>query len=92
MSEYIEIESESIEDPAGVLIHTNLTLAPEGVETYPTAPAMEEGSPLAQMLSTIAGLESLTIDGNQIIATHDPDLPRHIIIADISAVIKEFFL
>lgn len=92
MSEYIEIESESIEDPAGVLIHTNLTLAPDGKETYHSLPEMEEGSPLAQMLSAVVGLQSLEIDGSQIIATYDPDVPPHIIIADISDVIKEFFL
>jgi hypothetical protein len=92
MSEYIEIESESIEEPAGILIHTNLTLAAEGKETYPSVTAMEEGSPLAQMLSTVAGIQTLVIDGRNLIVTADPDIPQHILIAEISDVIKEFFL
>lgn len=92
MSEYIEIESESTADPAQILIHTNLVLTPEGEENYPSVSEMEEGSPLAQMLSAVFGLESLRISGNELVITCDPDVPRHIIIADISAVIKEFFL
>lgn len=92
MSEYIEIESESTENPGRYIIHTNLNLAEDGPETYPSISNMEVGSPLAQMLSVIDGLYSLVIDGSDIIVTCDPDVPQHILIADITDVVKEFFL
>ena len=93
MSEYIEIEADSSDDPAGGQIRTNLNLTEPGqVEEYRSPEAMEEGSPLAQMLAPIEGLTYLRLDGHNLLVRKEPDMPWHILVGEISAAIKEFFL
>ena len=92
MSEYIEFEAELTADPAVMIISTNLVLAEGGEEEYDSPAAMELGSPLAQMLSPIDGLVKLKIAENELIVTGDEQIPWHIIVAEITATIREFFL
>lgn len=61
-------------------------------ETYTSAEEMEEGSPLAQTLAYVEGIRELHISGQTMIVTRDPDVDWHVIIADISAAVRDFFL
>jgi Mg2+/citrate symporter len=92
MSEYIEIETEMSDDGATMYFHTNLQLAQEGVEEYESAEAMEVGSPVAQMLSPIEGIVYLRLEGKDMTVTRDPEAAWHIIVADVSAALEDFFL
>lgn len=92
MSEYIEIETEPTADPDQLRIVTNLTLAEAETEEYHIPQAMEEGSPLAQSLSFVEGVRRLRIEGQELLVSRDPDVPWHLIVADISAAIRDFFL
>jgi hypothetical protein len=53
---------------------------------------MEEGSAVAQALSFIEGIESLSIEAHQMAVTRDPEVPWHILVAEVSAVVKELLL
>ncbi|HSH03883.1 MAG TPA: NifU N-terminal domain-containing protein [Anaerolineae bacterium] len=93
MSEYMEIEPEiSDEDPLIAHIYTNLPLTNDGPEQYASPDEMAEGSPVAQALSVVDGLQALHIDGEDMTLTRDPDLEWHIILAEVTAVLKDFFL
>lgn len=92
MSEYIEIESEMTDNPAVMRIYTNLPLALDGVEVYYSLEEMEEGSAVAQALSFIEGIETLTIDDKTMLVTRSLEVDWHIIVAEVTAVLKDFFL
>lgn len=92
MSEYIEIETEETDNLDQLQIHTNLRLSDDEVEFYDSPAGMEEGSPVAQVLAYIEGIEQLKLANGTMTITRDPDTPWHIIVAEVSAVIKEFFL
>jgi hypothetical protein len=94
MSEYIEIETEITDDPQSVRLLTNLSLSdePQGVERYASSAEMEEGSPLAQTLAYVEGIRRLEIEGQTMTIVRDPIVPWHVIIADVSAALREFFL
>lgn len=92
MSEYITIDVEPTEDPQVVIIHTNLTLAPGGDESYPDAARGETGSPLAQALFAIDGVSALTIAGGDLIVTRSPDMELFSLVDEIDAALKDFFL
>jgi hypothetical protein len=92
MSEYIEIESELTDNPAVMYIRTNLPLATEEAERYQSLEEMEEGSAVAQALSFIDGIERLEINGRNLTITRGLDVPVHIIVAELTAVLKDFFL
>lgn len=94
MSEYIEIESLTGPDPDQVTLTTNVNLTPasQAPERYTTPEEMEEGSPLAQTLSYIEGIRELQISGQTVTVTRDPGAEWHVIIADISAAVRDFFL
>lgn len=92
MSEYIEIEAE-LDDEGEIRFATNLKLTAEGQpETYSSVAEMEEGSPVAQALAVVAGIETLALDGGQLILTGRPDADWHAIITDVKAALTEFFL
>ena len=92
MSEYIEIDAE-LDDDGAIVFATNLSLTAEGrAEQYASAAALEEGSPVAQALSLVPGIASLTMRGGQIILTPAPDADFHSLVADVTAALKEFFL
>lgn len=92
MSEYIEIDTESTDDPDEMRFYTNVMLADAGEEVYDSVEEMEEGSPVAQTLSFVEGIRRLRMDGGEMLVTRDPDTPWHIIVADVSAAIRDFFL
>ncbi len=92
MSEYIEIETEESDDGNVMHFYTNLKLAEEGVETYDSVTAMEEGSAIAQALSVIEGILYLRIEEGEMSITRDAMTPWHAIVGDVSAILKDFFL
>lgn len=92
MSEYIEIETELSDGGGEMYFYTNLTLADGEAEQYDSPTAMEEGSPVAQALAIIEGIARLQIDGQEMIITRESDAPWHVIVADVSAALKDFFL
>lgn len=92
MSEYIEIDAE-LADGGVIHIHTNLQLtAGEAGEQYASAADLEEGSPVANALASIEGIDMLEMNGGEITITAAPDADWHTIIADVSAALKDFFL
>ena len=92
MSEYIEIEHESGDDPDVMMIYTNVTLAEGAPEQYATLEEMEEGSPVAQAIAYIEGVSALRLEGKTMTVTREPEMPWHIIVAEISTAIRSFFL
>jgi hypothetical protein len=92
MSEYIEIETEMLADPMEMLFHTNLRLIDRETEEYESPESMEEGSALAQALAQIEGLVRLRIEEHDLAVTRDPDMPWHLIIAEVHSAMKDFFL
>ena len=91
MSEYIEIETE-IGDDGRLYISTNLPLSEGGPETYDSVEAMEEGSPVAQALSVVEGIRLLHISHNDLIIEAEAEIGTHVIVAEVTAVLKDFFL
>jgi hypothetical protein len=92
MSEYISLETEQTDKPNVVIIHTNLNLAPDGPEVYPNLESGEEGSPLAQTLFIIDGILALTIQDGDLIITHEPELELFVLVDEVDAALKDFFL
>lgn len=94
MSEYIEIEAEATDDPLVIDFHTNLDLTgvQQTVEQYESREDMEEGSPLAQTLAFVDGIHRLRLAGQTMTVTRDPDVDWHIIVADVTAAVRDFFL
>ena len=92
MSEYIEIDAE-LDDDGAIVFATNLSLTAEGrEEQYDSAAALEEGSPVAQALAVVPGIAALTLRGGHITLIPAPDADFHSLVADVTAVLKEFFL
>ena len=91
MSEYIEIETE-MGDNGRIYMSTNLPLSEGEPETYDSLEAMEEGSAVAQALSVIEGIQLLHINHNDLIIVADPEVGVHVIVAEVTAVLKDFFL
>jgi hypothetical protein len=92
MSEYIEIETELSDDDSTLTVYTNLRLNEGEMEQYHSREALEEGTPVAQALAVIEGIRFLQIEGSDMIVRRDPHFPWHLIISDISAALKDFFL
>lgn len=92
MSEYIEIESELSDDGRSVAFYTNLPLTQGEVEQYDSLEEMVEGSPLAQALSVVDGIVSLRLEGDEMELTPDEELGVQMVINDVTAVLKDFFL
>ncbi len=53
---------------------------------------MEEGSPVAQTLAMIDGINTLRIEGSNLVITRDPDSEWSLIVEDVSTALKDFFL
>jgi hypothetical protein len=92
MSEYIEIEVEISDDGRELRFLTNLPLTEGGEEFYDTAATLEEGTPVAQALASVPGIAQLRMNGNELFITPQPDGDWHVLIADVKAALKEFFL
>ena len=92
MSEYIEIETE-IGDDGMILFHTNLPLTAEGQEeVYESRAALDEGSPVAQALSVVPGIETVAMGGGDLAIAAAADADWHTLAADVTAALKDFFL
>jgi hypothetical protein len=91
MSEYIEIEAE-IGDNGRLYLSTNLLLSEGEPETYDSVEAMEEGSPVAQALSVVEGIRLLHISHNDLVIETDVAVGVHVVVAEVTAVLKDFFL
>lgn len=92
MSEYIDIETE-LGDDGVILFHTNLKLTTYGAEEfYDSAEGLEEGSPVAQALVVVEGIDSVWMSGGEMSITTQPDADWHALIADVTAALKDFFL
>ena len=92
MSEYIEIETELSDDERTLYVYTNLRLNDGEVEQYHSSKELEEGSPVAQAVAICEGITYLKIEGSDLTVQCDPDAAWHVIISDISASLKDFFL
>ena len=92
MSEYIEIETEESDDGQRIRFYTNLCLAEGESEDYDSPESMEEGSPVAQALAIIDGIAHLRIDGSDLIITRQPEVEWYVIVEEVSAALKDFFL
>ena len=92
MSEYIEIETELNDDNSVLNVYTNLQLNEGEAEQYHSSEELEEGSPVAQALSALEGITHLKIQGSDLTVQRHPDAAWHVIISDISAALKDFFL
>jgi len=92
MSEYIEIETEMSDDGMQMQFMTNLKLAEGEQEVYDSAVEMEEGSAVAQALAVVEGIARLQMNGRDMTITRHPETDWHIIVADVSVVLKDFFL
>jgi len=92
MSEYVEIRTELSDNSNVIHMFTNLRLTVEGPEEYDSAEAMEEGTPIAQALSVVQDVLRLRLDGTELAITRAPGAPWHMIVADVSAVLRDFFL
>lgn len=92
MSEYIEIETEISDDGSTLTVYTNLRLNDGEAEQYHSSAELEEGTPVAQALAVIEGISYLQIKGSDLSVRCDSDAAWHVIISDISAALKDFFL
>ncbi len=95
MSEYIEIEAETDEEePAVIHFYTNLPLSggEGGGEDYDSPAAMAVGSALAQALAAVEGITALRIAGSDLTVWRELEAAEYAIVADVSAVLKDFFL
>lgn len=92
MSEYIEIEHEPGDDPDIMYIYTNVRLAEGPPEQYASTAEMEEGSPVAQAMAYVEGIEEVRLEEKTMTVRREREMPWHIIVAEISTAIKEFFL
>ena len=92
MSEYIAVDVETGDDPEVIRLVTNLKLAPEGPESYTSRADGDEGSPLAQALFGIEGLDALEIAENILVVRRAPDVEWYDLVDDITEALKDFFL
>ncbi len=74
-----------------MLFYTNLRLAEEG-EHYESPHAMLEGSPVAQALGRLDGIAAASLEEGSLTIWRDPFFDWYAIAADVSAVLKDFFL
>lgn len=93
MPEQITIESEAMDDPDEIRVITNLNLTTDGdVEVYDSPEEGDEGSPVAQALFMADGLESLRLEGNEMVARREAGVAWHDLLDDVRAVLIDFFL
>ena len=93
MSEYVEVDYELTDDPNVVIIITNVTLSSDGErEVYATPEEGDEGSPLAQALFVIPGVQALILDASEMEVRRDPEVPWYDLIEDVRDALRDFFL
>lgn len=91
MSEYIDIQPETTDDPDVMVLITNLELTQER-EHYATHAEGDEGSALAQALFAVPGLASATLHGSELTVRREPDVEWHALIEDLTDALRDFFL
>jgi len=93
MTEYIDIQTEATPDPNEMRLITNLDLVPGGGrEVYQTPEEGDEGSPLAQALFAVPGLQAVILEGSELLVRRQEGHEWHDIIEDITDVLRDFFL
>jgi hypothetical protein len=93
MSEYVTVEGRLTDDLNVLEIVTNQQLAVADDEHYQSFDEGDQGSPIAQMLfSGVQGIRALTIRGNILIITRDPEVPWEAIVDDVRDALRDFFL
>lgn len=92
MSEYITIEAEYSDDPDEVRLITNLRLAQGEPESYASREQGDLGSPLAQTLFGIDGLQAVQIESGTLTVRRAAGTEWHTLIDEISIALKDFFL
>lgn len=92
MSEYVTVEIQATDDPNVLELITNQTLTADGEEVYDSFEAGDEGTPIAQMLFGIRGIEALTISEHSLLITRDPDIPWEELVDEVRDALRDFFL
>lgn len=93
MTEYFTLEVEPTADPDVMELIASHILAEDGDEVYTSVADAEDGSPIAQtLLYGVEGIVALTISGDRLIITRDPDTPWEAIIDDVRDALRDFFL
>lgn len=93
MSEYVTVEVEQTPNPDVIDIIVNQTLTREDEEVYLNAEAGDEGSTLAQTLFIgVDSLRALTITGDTLTVTRDPDVTWEELVDEVRDVLRDFFL
>ncbi|MBL8119451.1 MAG: NifU N-terminal domain-containing protein [Anaerolineae bacterium] len=93
MSEYVTVETQSTEDPNTLDFFTNQQLAVGDDEYYANYEQGDEGTPIAQMLfNGVRGIQALSISGETLRITRDPDVAWEEIIDDVRDALRDFFL
>jgi hypothetical protein len=92
MSEYIEIEIEPSDDGKQIFFYTNLRLSEGDVEEYDSRTSLERGSPVAQALAMIDGIDLIRIEGSDMVISIEPDVEWYFVVEEVSAALKDFFL
>ena len=67
-------------------------LTEEEREQYESRDQMEEGSAVAQMFAQVDGVRNAVLERGEALVGRDPDVDWHVLITEISAALKEFFL
>ena len=92
MSEYVTVEARPTDDPDVLEILTNQTLTLEGEEVYHNFDEGDQGSPLAQTLFGVYGINALTIAPQMLTVTRDPEVPWEAIVDEVRDALRDFFL
>ncbi len=93
MSEYVTVESRPTDDTDVLEIVTNQRLTIAGDEQYRSFDEGDQGSPIAQMLfNGVQGIRALTIRGNTLLVTREPDVPWEAIVDEVRDALRDFFL
>jgi hypothetical protein len=93
VSEYFTMEVEPTGDPNTYELITNQVLTDHDEEVYESPDEGEEGSPIAQLLfGAVEGILELTIVGDTLTITRDPDVPWEYIVSEVRDALRDFFL
>lgn len=93
MSEYVTVEVEFGDDPNSADLYVNQTLTLADEESYASAQAGDEGSPLAQMLfAAVDGILALRIMPDCLTIRRDPAIPWEAIIDEVRDALRDWYL
>ena len=92
MSEYVTVEARPTDDPDVLEILTNQILTQAGEELYRNFDEGDQGSPLAQTLFGVYGIQALTITTQMLTVSRDPEAPWEAIVDEVRDALRDFFL